>query len=131
MNKKVTIVAVLLLILLPLSLVTYNLFRAQDIMPSGSGKQTITNDNFTLEYEYKGNNRWAYTVSGVLPNPCYEVSVDETVMESSPEQVQIGININPPQEDEMCAQVLYEFEHTGKFSASEKAEVELKYFLNI
>jgi len=86
----------------------------------------ITKDNFVLTYSYIGDNKWTYTLTGTLPNPCYTVSVDALVAESYPEQVSIIATVTPPEDDIACIQVVQEYEHTGDFSASEKAIVTLQ-----
>jgi len=82
-------------------------------------------DDFTLTYEYLGDNTWDYEVTGTLPNPCYTVTFEPVVMESYPEQVRIETKIQEPSPDEVCTQVIQEVEEKGTFSASEDADITL------
>lgn len=102
----------------------YNHVTEQDQVDTDSNR--AINNNFVLEYSYKGDNRWEYTVTGQLPNPCYQVSTDVLVAESYPEQVSVIVSVTPPDEDVICAQVISEYKYSGEFSASEKATVALQ-----
>ena len=82
-------------------------------------------NNFKLESKYISENSWEYTVTGELPNPCYNASVDAIVAESYPEQVTVTVTIEEPDPEVMCAQVIQEFSYEGTFSASEKADIKL------
>ena len=82
-------------------------------------------NNFKLESKYISTNSWEYTVTGELPNPCYNASVDAIVAESYPEQVTVTVTIEEPDPEVMCAQVIQEFSYEGTFSASEKADIKL------
>lgn len=86
----------------------------------------ITKENFVLEYTYQGDSRWEYTISGQLPNPCYQASTEALVAESYPEQVSVIVNVVAPDDDVMCAQVISEYEDSGEFNASEEATVALQ-----
>jgi len=86
----------------------------------------ITKENFVLKYTYKGNNKWEYSVTGQLPNPCYKASTEVLIAESYPEQVSVIVTITPPEDDIMCAQVISEYRYSGEFSASEGATVALQ-----
>lgn len=87
---------------------------------------TITEGNFTLVYTCEDDNLWKYTVSGQLPNPCYEVSTEVLVAESYPEQVTVVVAVTEPDADTMCAQVIQEYEYSGEFNASRGATVTLQ-----
>jgi hypothetical protein len=78
-------------------------------------------DNLNLEYDYLGDNTWTYMVTGTLPNPCYDIETEAIVAESYPEQVTIKSIVTPPEEDEICAQVVQEVYEEGEFQASEEA----------
>jgi hypothetical protein len=78
-------------------------------------------DNLNLEYDYLGDNTWRYMVTGTLPNPCYNIETEAIVAESYPEQVTIKSIVTPPEEDEICAQVVQEVYEEGEFQASEEA----------
>jgi hypothetical protein len=80
-------------------------------------------DNLNLEYDYSGDNTWTYMVTGTLPNPCYDIETEAIVAESYPEQVTIRSIVTPPDEDEICAQVVQEVYEEGEFQASEEASV--------
>ena len=86
-------------------------------------EETRSYDNLNLEYDYLGDNIWRYTVTGTLPNPCYEISTEAIVAESFPEQVTIRSTVTPPDEDIVCIQVIQEVYEEGEFQASEEALV--------
>ena len=83
----------------------------------------IDEDWLNFEYDYVGNNLWRYTVTGTLPNPCYVINTSAIVMESFPEQVVVTSEIESPDPDLICAQVIQEVYEEGEFQASEEAEV--------
>jgi hypothetical protein len=80
-------------------------------------------NNLNLEYDYVGENTWQYTVTGTLPNPCYEIETEAIVAKSLPEQVTIRSIVTPPDEDEICTQVVQEVYEEGEFQASEEATI--------
>jgi hypothetical protein len=80
-------------------------------------------ENLNFEYEYVGDNRWEYIITGTLPNPCYEIKTEAIVMESFPEQVIVRSTITLPSEDMVCIQVIQEVYEEGEFLASEEAIV--------
>lgn len=82
-------------------------------------------DGYKLTYEYLGNNSWTYNVSGTLPTPCNDVTIDALVMESYPEQVNINVKKVVSTSDTVCIQIIKEFSKDGTFNASEKAQVKL------
>lgn len=125
MNKKQNVVLAILLLLF-LIFFTYVFFLTnEEEIPLNTDRTKITMDNFTLTTEYKGESKWEYTIVGQLPNPCYTVSTNAIVAESYPEQVSITVNVQPPDADVICAQVIQKYEYTGEFQASEKATVKL------
>ncbi|MHC1716833.1 MAG: hypothetical protein AB9915_03055 [Candidatus Dojkabacteria bacterium] len=131
MEKKSIIgVAVLLLLLVLIGAIAYQIYigtkDTNDDSDGTNSPQSITKDNFTFEYTYKGNNLWEYTVKGELPNPCYKISTDAIVAESYPEQVSVTSTITAPQKDVICAQVIQNVNEVGEFNASEKATVSFK-----
>ena len=83
----------------------------------------IDEDRLNIEYDYIGENLWRYTVTGTLPNPCYEISTSAIVMESYPEQVVVTSLIQTPDPDMICIQVIQEVYEEGEFEASEDAEI--------
>lgn len=123
-------VVVVLLVLATLSYLVYffmNSSRNQlndDVNNNGSAK-VINQEDFKLEYTYKGNNSWDYLLTGNMPTPCYTVEVNGLVRESYPEQVVISAKLVAPDGDVMCAQVITPFEKNGNVSASEGATFEL------
>lgn len=86
---------------------------------------SIVEDGFTLKTEYTSENMWAYTITGQLPNPCYNAQVDVLVAESYPEQVTVSVKLTEPEPDIICTQVIQDYVYEGTFSASEKAEIDL------
>ncbi len=88
--------------------------------------QTISEENFNLEYVYKGDSQWEYTVTGTLPNPCYAVDTEVLVLESYPEQVRIQITVQEEPIEGVCSTVIQEYSYTDTFNASEKAGVSLE-----
>jgi hypothetical protein len=126
MNKKVSIIVILLLVLLPLTVVAYNfLTMEKDDDTLKEGVNTITVNNATLTYEYVGDNIWEYTIKKDYPNPCWEASVDILIAESYPEQVMVRLQETAPDPSEMCIEVIEEFEKSGTFTASEGAIIDL------
>ncbi|PKN02877.1 hypothetical protein CVU76_02525 [Candidatus Dojkabacteria bacterium HGW-Dojkabacteria-1] len=128
MEKKILI---LITIVLPLGILTVFSFKDFLIKDSPIENKTpeskiVTKGNFILEYTYKGENIWEYSVTGQLPNPCYQASTDVIVAESYPEQVFVTVTVAPPEDDVMCAQVISEYEYSGEFSASKEATVALQ-----
>lgn len=130
MNSKKNIFLAILLIL-SIILFAYAFFIRyngdEQYIPSNtdSTQTEITEDNFTLTASYIEDNTWEYNIVGQLPNPCYTVTTDAIVAESYPEQVSIVVNVEAPDADVMCAQVIEPYEYTGEFQASEEATVKL------
>lgn len=126
--KKQT-VAILLFIALAISgYLVYYFFFKSDPIESGTGKDdyvSTENHDFVLDTEYKGDNQWEYTVTGTLPNSCYQVIIEGTVMESYPEQVDIQVKISKLQTFAACSEAIVEVEETDTFQASENAQVSL------
>jgi len=89
-----------------------------------SDSKTLTSDDFTLEYRYSGNNTWKYSVTGVLPSPCYKATVEAVVRESYPEQVTVNLTTSSPEPDTVCVQMVLNYSEEGEFEASEKATVD-------
>ncbi|MEW5816255.1 MAG: hypothetical protein AB1798_12770 [Spirochaetota bacterium] len=83
----------------------------------------FTDNDINLQTEYKGNNTWEYTVTVLLPNPCYDIETEVFIMESYPEQVIIEVEIIPPDLFEICVQVMAEKSKNGTFQASEYASI--------
>lgn len=115
-------------LLLGIALLVYSYMTKQEdtIEIPTDNRSEITKDNFTLSYDYKGESKWTYKVVGTLPNPCYKVSTEGIVAESYPEQVTISVNVEEPNPEEMCIQVIQEYEYEGEFSASGEAKVTLQ-----
>ncbi len=80
-------------------------------------------DDLSLEYDYLGDNLWSYTITGTLPNICYEVETEAIVMENDPDQVTVNSKIILPDPEIACAQVIQEVYKEGEFEASEGAEI--------
>ncbi len=93
----------------------------------GQNNSNTTNENFSLTKNYKGENKWEYTVVGTLPTPCHTATVDIVVRESYPEQVSVMVEVVEPNADEICAQVIEDYTYTGEFTASEEASIELAF----
>jgi hypothetical protein len=87
--------------------------------------KTISEGSFTLKAGFSPDNKWDYTLTGQLPNPCYSANVEELVAESYPEQVHINVTVIPPKKDVVCIQTISEFKKTGTINASEKATINL------
>ena len=130
MNKEQRIFLTILLVL-SILLFIYSLWLS---IPNEEVKEdtqdnlieNTTRKDFNLEYTFTDNNLWTYTVSGQLPNPCYEVSTEVRVAESYPEQVTVLVTVTEPDADTMCAQVIQEYEYSGEFNASGEATVTLQ-----
>jgi hypothetical protein len=84
------------------------------------------NDVFNLESTYQGDNKWSYTVTAQLPNPCHGATIESRVAESYPEQVTILVTPTFPKPDQYCIEMIEDFSYTGTFTASEGAQISLK-----
>jgi hypothetical protein len=129
-QKTLLIVVILTIVILSAVLFIYlKYMKNYKTTPNDSNSQQTTNEDtyttedFTLQTEYQGENTWTYTITGTLPTPCYEYTVNEVVMESYPEQVNINMQIEQTQD--ICAQVIQEVEKVGTFQASEQAQIHL------
>lgn len=125
MKKIFLILGVVFLLSSSLYLFFYFKNKPLDVDFNSPKTGEIEKDSFNLSYSYEGNSVWKYKVSGFLPNPCYDASVEEYVMESYPEQVNIVVSIIEPDKDVVCAQVIAQFEYEDEFSASEYAKISL------
>lgn len=129
MNKQ-QYTFLLILLALSIGLFAYYLFfhsnYQKNKVENNIPLNRITKENFVLEYTYKGSNKWEYSITGQLPNPCYKAATDVLVAESYPEQASVIVTVTPPDDDVMCAQVISEYSDSGEFSASEKANVSLQ-----
>ena len=128
-KKKILTLGVFLMVLVVLGGIGYSIFQnmnENDIdsdqitqPPSAINGEELLN----LSYDYIGENLWRYQVTGILPNPCYEISTSAVIMESFPEQVVITSTIQEPDPDMICIQVIQEVYEEGEFQASEDAEI--------
>lgn len=85
---------------------------------------TKNDGEFTLEAEYNdASGMWTYQITGNLPTPCYEAEVEELVMESFPEQVQINLKLNQPEADTYCIQVIQEYSYASTLAVDKAAEL--------
>lgn len=129
MSKTKILLLSILILIFGYFLCTY-LFKGECLTAFNTLKdqrdESITQNNFRLEARYTEVNKWEYTVTGQLPNPCYTASVDTTIAESYPEQVTVRINIFEPEQDMVCTQVIQDYSYQGTFSASEKATISLE-----
>jgi len=128
-KKNLPLVGIFLLCLVFLGAVAYQIYLVMQKEDEGqitNTPQSISSDDFTFEYTYTENNLWSYTVKGTLPNPCYTISTEAIVAESYPEQVYVTSTITPPNEDQVCAQVIKDVKEIGEFTASESATVSFK-----
>ncbi len=85
---------------------------------------TSESGRYTVELEYE-DHTWTYIVSGDLPNPCYNFSVNSIIAESYPEQVTIRI-IESVDTDLVCAQVITPKSLQGTISVSPDATFNLQ-----
>ena len=124
-QKTLIIVSILAVISLTAIFIIYNRnFKDTDNnIQNPTTDNTIEQDNFKLETEYLGDSKWKYTITGTLPNPCYTYDIESLVMESSPEQVNISIDIT--ENDGICAQVIQEVNEVETFQASKDAQIKL------
>ena len=120
-KKKTFFVCIIVFVGIILFLFTLHLFLERNM----GNSQTITKDNFTLTYIYRGDGTWDYTIAGTLPTPCYSVTTDATVMESDPEQVQIKIKVQEQPTEGVCSTVIQEYSYDGTFNASKSATISL------
>ena len=126
-KKNIISLGALLMILVVFAAIIFNILINRSITnieePDRSVTPQIEYEGFNLEYNYKGENTWEYTVIGTLPNPCYKIKSEAIVLESFPEQVIIKSIIIPPSVDIVCAQVIQDVLEKGEFEASENATV--------
>jgi hypothetical protein len=120
-NNKKTILLVIAILLAIITVVVYSKYFKKDYTPKPSTQKQFTEDDFTLNTEYIGDNTWQYNVVGTLPNACYEYTIDPIVRESYPEQVEIVLNIQ--RSGDICAQVIQNINQTETFSASQEAQI--------
>lgn len=123
-KKSVLGLGIFLVVILVFGSIVYNLLLAKsNDEPVENETFVLEEEDFNLEYQYKGENLWQYTVTGQIPNPCYNVLVESMVAESYPEQVTIKISVSEPDTSLMCTQVIQEIEEMGEFQASPDAQV--------
>lgn len=128
-KKGVLGVGILLVVLIVLGGILYYMYTNQDenenINEDNSVQEgeSIDLEGFHLEYDYLGESKWRYQVTGTLPNPCYTIKTESIVMESYPEQVIVKSTVGKPSEDMICAQVIQEVYEEGEFEASQEAVV--------
>lgn len=125
MQKKLaSVLLVIIVFLLILFGAWYLFFKSGTFnLNISTNEGTITQDDITLGYEYMGENKWEYTITGELPNPCYKATSGGLVAESYPEQVTVTLSISKPSSDTVCTQVIQELNISGEFSASDKAKI--------
>ncbi len=137
--KKSTVIYILVALVVILGGIAVYAYLTKDDGKNGSSKDNgSVNDlptdgdeeepnygEYRLSRFYIGDGTWGYSVSGQMPNPCYEGEVDVVVKESFPEQVVVILKVIPPASDVVCAQVIKEYKYEGEISASEDAEFEL------
>ncbi|MDD4382285.1 MAG: hypothetical protein PHE21_03000 [Candidatus Dojkabacteria bacterium] len=128
MQKKLaSVLLVCIIFILILAGAWYIIFKSGMVnIDISTNTGTITQDDMTLTYEYIQDNKWTYTITGQLPNPCYKTSVGTLVAESFPEQVTITLSIEKPDPNTVCTQVIQELNITGEFSASDQATISFK-----
>jgi hypothetical protein len=68
---------------------------------------------------------WEYKVTGNMPTPCHYFRVEETILESNPEQVLLTIVEVDPEPDVMCSQVITPKTVVGDVAVSRNATVKL------
>jgi hypothetical protein len=125
MQKKLaSVLFIILIFLLILTGAWYLFFKSGAFnISTSTNTGTITQDGKTLTYEYIGESKWEYTITGELPNPCYKATQGVAVAESYPEQVTVTLSIAQPSADTICTQVIQELNISGEFSASDAAKV--------
>jgi hypothetical protein len=123
-QKSVFLIALSAIALLAVAVFVYLTYfkpeTPEDLNPMEL-RVTREEEGMTLVAAYLGESGWEYTVTGTVPNPCHETSVDVTVMESYPEQVNVTLNI--VNTGGTCAQVIQNVEETGTFKASSEAQI--------
>lgn len=126
-KKNILALGVLLMVLIIIGGVGYSIIQSMNDDDNDVDQNIedtlIDEDSLSFEFEYIGENLWRYEVTGILPNPCYEISTSAVVMESFPEQVIVTSTIQEPDPDMICIQVIQEVNQEGEFEASEDAEV--------
>ena len=126
MNKEIFIGIGIIIITISFLLLTIShLKTSKQTINSDILYEDIVSNNFTLKTTYNDNNTWTYILTGTIPNPCYNISIEEVVMESYPEQVNINVKVFNSNPDIMCTQVIQEIEETGTLQASQSAKISL------
>ncbi len=74
-------------------------------------------DRYFVYYE---NGSVNYNITVAKPSPCHTLDVRKSVMESYPVQIRLDISILPPEEGEMCAQVITEDTICGDIGTGHK-----------
>lgn len=83
---------------------------------------TFRGQKFTATVRKEGGNMWRYDVSGSLPNPCWDYTVEtdpiSPVADNQQQTYRIHVTATPPKEDEMCSQVVQSVEESGQIQDS-------------
>lgn len=128
-KKNILGLGILLMVLVVLGAILFNIYINRETIIEDLEEPVIVDikyDDFDFVYNYKGEGTWEYTITGTLPNPCYQIKTEAIVAESFPEQVTVKSVIVPPDPELVCAQVIQDVLERGEFEASESATVTFK-----
>lgn len=83
---------------------------------------TFRGQQFAATVHKEGENEWRYEVSGSLPNPCWDYTVEadpiSPVAGNQQQTYRIHVTATPPEEGEMCSQVIQSVEDSGQIQDS-------------
>lgn len=85
----------------------------------GKSTTTFSEEDFSIAYEYLGDNLWTYTITGELPNNCYKISTTTNVQETT---ATITSTIKKTQIESTCTEEIQLVSEVGEFNAPETIE---------
>jgi hypothetical protein len=100
---------------------------ATDSASTAGWKTVVDSEKITVQTKYE-NGQLRYKGTVQVPTACYKLKDETTVLESSPEQVQIRISAGQTKSDTpgsigVCAQVITDLEFSGQVQVSKDAVV--------
>jgi hypothetical protein len=86
----------------------------------------LNQDKVKVALRFTTANVWEYTLTTDLPTPCHNLTENNVVMESFPEQVRMEVTITAPAKGTVCAQVITPVSKTGTINVDKAATFSLK-----
>ncbi|MCA9387306.1 hypothetical protein KC669_04700 [Candidatus Dojkabacteria bacterium] len=77
-------------------------------------------DDFMLSASFSKDNTWDYTITGDLPNPCYEYEVKEIPNDNN---FTITLSIVNPSDNIICTQIIDPVRYSSSFLAPDDIEI--------